>query len=565
MSIGIFPTLSQFFPNEKYADINEILDGCPSDFVLTITSHINSQIFVKDSFTVHEKIFKTIIFQRGILNSEEIFERFKKFKDKFSNRDLAIFPLFNVLKLIENELSHYRTIDIYSNAEKELKTLKAVLFLNEKHDEDQILKKTENTFHLLWGTALNQYEYRRAKKFDTELYLSISMFDYLKSKYPEYFYRYLEVFGCENEQVFRKNLILLFINAWNTEKGELQCLFPAELEDKNHSVKPYVRDLATHDFNSYESSNFKGLRNKPILKLNNGQYLIFNWNFIIDKFRQGLLFDFYNMSGLKADGVRFEDYKSIFGKEYSEKELFVYTLNSLYSHDESIISRWDDGNGNWNFDYYLRIENKIILFEFKDILMGDDIKQSTGETIEKYFNENFIETANGKPKGITQLINQIIEINDNPNYVENYDDYGLKKENLIIFPVIVYTDNSFSIPNLNLKLSKHFKDKLDEINYDFFIVYKPILIGMNSIINHYYLLKERPINIVKMLHSYRMNLTAYGDYFRRNPSIASFFNQSISFDDYINVSYKLSNDITETYAFKEASKRLFPGEHKIDE
>lgn len=556
----MFPTLAQIFPQEKFEDLNEILDGCPSDYVLSIASYINSQIFVEDTFKIHEDIFTRIIFQDGIINPEEIYERLKKFQNRFSTRDLVIFPLFNVLKLIENELSHYRTFDAYSNAEKELRTLKAILFLNETLNEEQILTKSKNTIHLLWATALIQYEYRKVKRFEIELYLSFSLFDYLRSKYPKYFKRYLEYFNCENELDFLKNLISLFLNAWNKEEHILQCVFPSDLEDKNKVIKPYIRDLTTHDSSLYKSSNFKELRNKPLLKLNNNRYLIFNWNFIIDKFRQGLLFDFFNLSGLKGDGIRFEDYKSVIGKEYSEKDLFVYTLNSLYSEDETIINRWDDGENSWNFDYYLRIENKIVLFEFKDILMGDEIKESTGEKIEKYFGENFIETAKGEPKGITQLINQIVEINNNPNYVENYDDSGLKKENLIIFPVIVYTDNSFSIPNLNLMLSKIFKEKLDRINYDFCLVNRPVMIGMSSIISHYYYLKENPMNLVKLLHSYRQYLSSQALDFNRNPSASSFFRLSSPFDDFINKSNKLSNDITETYGWNETRKRLFPEE-----
>ena len=525
---------------------------------MTVASYINSRLFIKDTLDIHEELFLKIIYQPGISDQSEIVENLRTFKKRFSRNDLSIFPLFTVLRLIDNELRYYRKDSFRSIAEVKLRTLKAILFLNERLDEEHVVKRTGNTFHLLWATALNQYEFRRAKKFDVELYQSFSMYDYFKSKYPGYFEKFMAVLGCKDEFELLKDLILLFINAWDKNQQELRCLFPVDLEDKNHSVIPFIRDLSIHDPKSFESKNFKELRNQPILKLTDGRYVLFNWNFIIDKFRQGLLFDFHSFSGLKEDGLRFPDYKSTFGKEYSEKELFVNTLNSLYDDEETVVNFWDDGKNKWNFDYYLRIDNKLILFEFKDILMGDDIKESSGEEIEKYFHENFIETSSGEPKGINQLINQIKEINKNPEYVEDYSSYGLTKKNLIIFPVIVYTDNSFSVPTLNLNLSKYFKDQRDKMGHDFYLVYRPILVGMASIINHFYYLKEKPSNIITILHSYRQFLSSHGDEFRKNPSGSTFLKQSVSFDDYINMRLKLSDDITETYAFSEAKRRLFP-------
>ncbi len=53
---------------------------------------------------------------------------------------------------------------------------------------------------------------------------------------------------------------------------------------------------------------------------------------------------------------------------------------------------------------------------------------------------------------------------------------------------------------------------------------------------------------------------------KRNPNGFTFLQQGISFDDYIDDFVNASSDISETYAFKEASKKLFPEENvKKDE
>lgn len=466
MSIAILPKLSQIFPNESYGDLNEILDGCPSEFVLLIASEINTRLFQRNAFDVEEKLFYDIVNQEGILNRSAIHTKYIEFKRGFKGHTLAIFPLINVLKLMENELQHFREADKYPNPENELKVLKALLYLNEEVDKEHIIKKTSNTFHLLWSSAIKQYEFRIQKNFETELYLSFSLFTFYKNKYPEYYKKFLSHFNCKSEIQYLKGLVELFINAWSKEDGKLHCLFPKDIEEKNQTIKPFVIDLNTYDCIKFSKPSnsypFKKLREKPIIKLTDGSYLVLNWNFIIDKFRQGLFFDFYNLSGLKNDGVRFEDYKSQFGKEFSEKELFVNTMNSLFENDE-IIKRWEQKDKKWNFDYYFRFENKILLFEFKDILMADSVKGSSGEEIEKYISENFIENSDGDHKGITQLMDQILEIQNNQNYVEDYSNFGYQIENLFVFPIIVFTDNTFSFPFINFELSTKFREEINKV------------------------------------------------------------------------------------------------------
>lgn len=562
MSISIVPKLSQIFPNEKYENLYEILDGCPSEFALIIASEINSRLFQKNAFAVEEELFYQIINQKGIPNRDIINSNYLEFKNKFKNHSLAIFPLINVLRLMEYELKNYRNIDKYSNPTKELQVLKALLYINEEMDNKHAVIKTGNTFHVFWSAALNQFEFRKQKNFGTELYLSFSLFEFYKKQYPAYFENFLSLFGCKDEIQFLKDLVGLFINAWDKKNKKMQCLFPNDIEKKNQTIKPFVIDLNNYHCSEYielsKNHPFIVLREKPIIKLSDGNFLITNWNFIIDKFRQGLLFDFYNLSGLKKDKIKFEDYKSEFGKKFSEKEVFINTLNSFFDNDDNIISKWEQNNKKWNFDYYTRIDNKILLFEFKDILMSDLVKESTGEKIEEYLHENFFETIDGQPKGITQLLNQIIELNNNPNYVENYNEYGLQISNLIVFPIIVYTDNTFSFPTINYNLSQKFKEKINNLNTNFFLIYNPTLIGMETLIKYYNYIKNNPTKIVSLLHSYSQYLAMYSDSFRKNPNTYTFLKQGISFDDFIDEKNISSEEITETYAYKEATKKLFP-------
>ena len=101
--MAIFPYISQIFTEENATELNEILDGVPSDVVLKMASFVNSKLFITDDYKTHREIFNTIIFQEGIEHSEELNQNLTSFEKKHHTKELAIFPLYVVLQLIEHQ------------------------------------------------------------------------------------------------------------------------------------------------------------------------------------------------------------------------------------------------------------------------------------------------------------------------------------------------------------------------------------------------------------------------------------------------------------------------------
>ena len=71
--------------------------------------------------------------------------------------------------------------------------------------------------------------------------------------------------------------------------------------------------------------------------------------------------------------------------------------------------------------------------------------------------------ANNKPKGISQLIQHIIKVENNNFTFDSLLAKKIKKRNLRIFPIIVYTHPIHSMPGINDYLDKKFKASLNSI------------------------------------------------------------------------------------------------------
>lgn len=534
MQIGIVPYLNQIFPNSNAQGLNDILHGVSTENILKLASFVNGKLFVNDSSKTHREIFNTIIFQEGIENSEEINANMVLFEQKHTAKEIGIFPLFIILKLIEYSIINFNDKDNLENPQKELAFLKAVLFLHQEYDKKYIGLKYEKSIFLLWSGIFPQYEYLKQKNPINEMYVAFSLFDYLESRFPEYYANYLVINSSKNTKDMLKEILGLIAHSFNNENKLQACNFTSESFNKLSIISSFIRDISNFDLNNYIETKrhlfFKGLREKPVLRLHDKSFVVINWNYITDKIRQGVVFDFYNNSGIN-EKLTFDRFKSTIGKEYSEKGIFTFILNELYEGNPDVIMYSEDAEKNWNFDYYIRYNNKILLFEFKDVTISEDIKNSSGKRIWEELKLKFVENDKGKPKGMTQLANFIERLNSDPNSIENYNDYGLTKSNLIIMPILLYTDESCGIHGINRELAVEFRKKYK--SNDFFFVYNPVMIGVNVIVEYLYHLKGSPQKLITLIHEYYLHRVTYQLNSNSSNYYEVFENSALSFDKYL--------------------------------
>jgi len=150
-------------------------------------------------------------------------------------------------------------------------------------------------------------------------------------------------------------------------------------------------------------------------------------------------------------------------------------------------------------DAYLRDSNKICLIEFKDVLLNASIKNSADkESLLSEFDKKFVANETKRPKGITQLINAIKDIAFSPI---SFDE-SASKENLEIYPAIVYTDLSFGAEGINKIYKEKFRKELKKLNLKNIVVKDVTFINLSffEIREDYF--ASNLLNLFDMLNAY---------------------------------------------------------------
>lgn len=552
MSIGFLPKPKDFFPNENYSSLIEVMRNCDSNFVLTVLSKINAFLFFQDNSNRQEILLLEIIQEVDTNERNRIIDCYRILTNKVGLENLSIFSLYASMRVISFCVRNYSNNNTLDNNRQILQVFKAILLVNREVDDIHGQNKSTDIYDLILPAILPQTEYAQTKRIDTELYHSFGVLEYLISTYPEYVPSFKSKFELEIPQQYIYKVLISVFGQRESKTQKYKCVYQVD-EEVNYN-EFWIQDLSDQN-NIEEEVIIKHLREKPILRFNDGTYCIPNFNFLIDKFRNGLLFDFYYGSGLNSD-ILFKDFKNDFGDNYSEKQLFYGLMDEMVRDHPNIKMLKSNQDIGHDFDLYLRIDNKILLFEFKDYLMNDKTKNSGVEKIQKYINEHFVSNERSRPKGVTQLINVINQLKDNVNCFEDIESCGIDKKRLIIFPIIVFSDKAFSIPVLNQHLSSIFKSQMGTQHGNFYMVYNPVMIHINTIIEQIDFLKIKSSNILKLLIDYKQYLGYRNLILRQDKNANNLLLAVSSFDDYISSKKDLLVGWHESYAFNESKKKL---------
>src|SRR5690606_16476146 len=141
--------------------------------------------------------------------------------------------------------------------------------------------------------------------------------------------------------------------------------------------------------NFERTSDFTGLRSKPIYYHGNNLYSIISLKFFVDKMFQSFLFDLASILEQKPDNKinGYPQLKQLVGQDYTEKYLFYEIMRGCFSKSckklisgEELKNYLVDGEP----DFYIRNGKNIFLFEFKDIMLSAKIKHCGNLELIKY-------------------------------------------------------------------------------------------------------------------------------------------------------------------------------------
>ena len=287
------------------------------------------------------------------------------------------------------------------------------------------------------------------------------------SQYSEWLNIFLKERYLKRWDYYPYFLVTHYCSSMIYEKGAT-CSF--ELESDKYYAYHLINAMVVNPMDYRGSTDFIGIRHKPIYHKEGFRYVIMSTNFFIDKFFQSFLFDFANVLSKYSRTTNISGYvplKRFVGEEFIEKHFFYNIMRDCFS-----TYKLYDGNElkyilqEGEPDFYMRKGNKIFIFEFKDILLDSKTKHSGDyDTIEKELKEQFvlstIDKHSGKikkhpqRKGATQLLytieNKLPKILSEIDRTESISGYT-------IYPIIVYTDRNLSIEGVNYIIANAFNE-----------------------------------------------------------------------------------------------------------
>ena len=268
----------------------------------------------------------------------------------------------------------------------------------------------------------------------------------------------------------------------------------------------FMDGMSADSDNFEENDGLSAIQSRPIYRLGENKYAILFTRFFVDKMFQGMLFDM--AAALASEGI-FKDkvgayisLKQQVGERFSEQFLLYRILEkTLFRRmpvrltGEALHKVLKSGEP----DYYARRNNRVFVFELKDVRLDAQTKSSCNyETIRQKLYNCFVENEDGRPKGVKQLAN-VIE-NKLPDILEK-SDMTVPKVELKIYPIIVYTDGSFDIEGINYYLSGEFR-RIIHVTDDRYQVKDLVMVNLNLLMKLENFFVDGKIELDKVINEF---------------------------------------------------------------
>lgn len=317
-------------------------------------------------------------------------------------------------------------------------------------------------------------EFKSYKDFRPQMYKAGRLFDFMSktSPYDSYLDMLLRKRGVE---VWRDYIAIIFsFYTCTLDKSIVQ------VDETNVVPRAFFDRLCVNvdECNDiWDTQNMLYLRNHPLLKLKEGFYMVLNPNLLVDKIYQGLKFDLFDAmlegGAVNKKGKLLTDFgvfSSMLGDDFSESEVFYDVVHKAFDGiADKLISgaEMKKAGVQAESDFYVRIGEKVFLFEYKDVTVSDDVKYSYDfeRTIEGIYSR--IAKDDGKVrKGVGQLLYSINGIVNNNSLQALDPDVANVQE---YYPIVVTTDRTFSALAIEYFIIDKFAELIKKWNIPSFV------------------------------------------------------------------------------------------------
>lgn len=508
MEIVVVPSYEDIFKENKPELIN-LIDDIPTHFLIPILAHIEAQLFLDNSINNQLNILTKVLARQNETTKLDVIKNYNIFMNNHPDTEVYFISRLYLKSFFHQAILNGNNLKLDSiHPKHELNILKAYLLISSERNSittnnySKIDKNEKGDFFQVhtWPIMVNQLDIIDYINPINNIFKGVSLLNYLQfhSKYSKYVECFLKKNNKPNAWEYIMSLMNVLVYCWGkNDNNDRNYYFSCDDNYKylfdNLSVIP---EDYKNDFRE-KIENLSGIKSKPLYKYENRYYII-DCNFIANKVYDGLIFDFFNNSGLKetSDIKSIPEFKKLIGYDITEKFIFNRLLKSILTNKYAKLILPDNDN-NGEPDGYYRIGNSIMIFEIKDAFFSAKaIESSSYKEIKKEIDTKF----NGK-KGTGQLIRHIKELKNKPFESDIYSNGKVKARNLKIYPILIYTDKHYSMPGVSNYLINEFDKKIEDLKLrSSYEKIQPLtFLDLNFIIQNSKFLKNE--NLFKILDS----------------------------------------------------------------
>ncbi|MBC7486934.1 MAG: hypothetical protein H7282_09310 [Cytophagaceae bacterium] len=376
-------------------------------------------------------------------------------------------------KVDKNEIETQTTIEIETNI------LKAYLIINESFFKDEEIafetskqSPLEINFSCTMLTQSFPYfdlvDYKPIKILTTQMIKAILLFEHLEStsKTHTLLHSFLEYYKVSNWKEYLLKIFPLMMAVIN-KKNEAHTLINIEDDEEFKNNCAFFDTLTVIDTELISKYDFLKIRNQPLAKINDSQYLIIFDLFLLEKVYKGLYFKLNEINKNLSPSEQIKSFKSYFGNEISEKMMLYKILEDTFYKKYITYTGEEIKNLNINAepDYYIRNGKYLFLFESKDFLIPAEIKKSWDfNAYEKILKEKLYYVENEEGKIINKAIKQLFTNIERVLTKKLSFDTAYSEKSILIYPIIVIHDTQYNIPGLNNLINYWAKNELAKLN-----------------------------------------------------------------------------------------------------
>ena len=500
---------------DDYENINvvDLVRDIPTKMALTLICHHTSQIHTQEKNAQYQLQTIRNWYERF---NEDVIDKVETFIKRVNSKHSGSFNFINnvsSLYLIECLIENHNELPTVDNLtpEQEENLFKAYIFFSSKWTAEQLVgvnKYKDSPFFMGLIMLLTYSELFEFKDFRIQFLKAVYFFKFCEEN--ELFKGYLDAFlsdkGLKSWNQYLFNLLSIYVTLLQEGNPKSVLEFAKGSEEVFNALENFCVNI--NDFRS--SLDFLTLREKPIYRVSDAELMFLNLNFLIDKVYQSIIFDFadvlvrrkitYNGKAI-ANKMQFI---GIFGDEFIESGLFYKLMRHTFRQKHYIHYTGDELKnkfGDGAPDYLIVDNGKLYVFEFKNTLFSGSVKYSYDiDAIKKELEKKFVNNDQGKPKGVTQLVNFFEDLADG-----KYRSVLDKGTNYIIYPIIITTDYTFVLPVIYTLVASRFNEVFKSRNLKL-TSQKLTMIDLDSIIKFQDLFIERKLTLNHVLADYQKYL-----------------------------------------------------------